>query len=134
MIYKMIEYGEDINMLEQIDEVDMNRLSIRKKGKNFFLYDKTMRPYIEDIKNNISKSEDGFYAIKEEVLREMLGEHLGNNSIIGIYQGLQYCLWEYGIIVWIKPRPSGKKNFYFRKRHESDVLPLSLQRLKASGI
>lgn len=121
-------------MLEQIDEVDMNKLSLRKKGKKYFLYDKTMKPYIDNIKNNISKSEDGFYIIKEEVLREMLGEHLGNNSIEGIYQGLQYCLWEYGIIVWVKQRFSGKKNFYFEERHKSDVFPIGPRKLKASDI
>lgn len=114
-------------MLELIDETDVNKLSLRKPGKRFLLYQKAIEPYIKEIKNNIAKSENGFYRIGEKTLRDMLGEHLSNNSIKGIYQGLQFCLWKKDIVVWIQPRVDRKKNFHFRRRRKSDVLPISLQ-------
>lgn len=114
-------------MLDLIEESEVNKLSLRKQGKKFLLYQKAIGPYIQEIENNIKKSEEGFYRIGEKTLRDILGEHLKSNSISTIRKGLQYCFWKNDIVIWIQPRSDGKKNFYFRRRHASDVLPTDLQ-------
>lgn len=114
-------------MLDLIEESEVNKLSLRRPGKKFLLYQKAINPYIKEIESNIAKSEDGFYRIGEKTLRDMLGKHLRDNSIKGIYIGLQYCLWKCDIVIWTRLRVDGKKNFYFRRRRKSDALPISFQ-------
>jgi hypothetical protein len=126
------KYGEILFMvLELVSEVDVNKLSLRKAGKKYLLYDKAIGPYVKEIRKEIAESDGKKYKIKEETLREMLGYHLKNNSIIGIYQGLRYTLWKYNIVVYTRPRLSGKKNFYFRNRRKSEALPPCLQEQEA---
>jgi len=121
-------------MLDIIEESEVNKLSLRKSGKRFLLYQKAIEPHIKEIEDNIAKSENGFYRIGEKTLREMLGGHLKNNSIGGIYRGLQYCLWKNDIVVWTVLRTDGKKDFYFRSRYKSDILPIGLQESRAVDI
>lgn len=121
-------------MLELINETDVNKLSLRKPGKRFLLYQKAIKPHIKEIEDNITKSEDGFYRIGENTLRNMLGEHLRNNSTKGIFNGLQYCLWKDDIVVWVEQRIDRKKNYFFRRRVKSDTLPIGLQESDALDV
>lgn len=108
-------------MLEQINEGEVNKLSLRKSGKKFLLYQKAIEPHIKEIVDKVAKSEDGFHRIGEKTLRDMLGEHLKNNGTNSIRIALRYIFWRYDIIVGIKPRVDEKKDFYFRRRVKSDV-------------
>lgn len=108
-------------MLEQIDEKDINKLSLRKSGKRFLLYQKAIESHIKKIEDNIAKSEDGFYRIGEKTLRDMLGEHLKNNGTNSIRIALKHIFWRYNIVTETKSRIDGKKDFYFRMRVKSDT-------------
>lgn len=121
-------------MLDLIEESEVNKLSLRKQGKKFLLYQKAIEPYFHEIKHNITKSEEGFYRIGEKTLRDMLGKHLGKNSIGGIHRGLRYCLWKNDIVIDKTLRTDGLHNFYFRKRVKSDALPIGLQESDAVDV
>lgn len=109
--------------MELIEESEVNKLSLRKQGKRYLLYKKAIDPYIETILGGIKISENRIVQIKEENLREMLEEHLKNNDVKTLRRALQHIFWDINIVVETKPRPSGKKNFYFRERSALDEKP-----------
>lgn len=109
--------------MELIEESEVNKLSLRKQGKRYLLYKKAIDPYIETIMEGIKISENKSFKIKEENLREMLGEHLKDNDVKTLRRALQHTLWDFDIVVETKPRLSGKKNFYFRERSAFDKKP-----------
>lgn len=115
--------------MELIEESEVNKLSLRKKGKKFDLYRRSIEYHLKTIIAGIEISEKEKkkdvttedYRINEEKLREMLGEHLKNNSIDGIIRGIRYHLWKYNIVVYTMIIPSGKRAFFFRKKCEYDI-------------
>lgn len=120
--------------MQLIYESEVNKLSLRKKGKKFGLYDKAIEYHLKTIKEGIENVEKEKtkdintkdYRIDEEDLREMLGEHLKDNSIAGILRGLRYHLWKYNITVYTAIRPSRKMAFLFRKLCDADVAPFDV--------
>lgn len=117
--------------MQLIYESKVNKLSLRKKGEKFGLYGKAIEYYLKTIKEGIENVEKEKtkdvntkdYRINEEDLREMLGEHLKDNSIAGILRGLRYHLWKYNITVYTAIRPSRKMAFFFRKLCDADAIP-----------
>lgn len=115
--------------MELIDESEVNKLSLRKKGKKFDLYRRAIEYHLKTIIAGIDISEKEKrkdtttkdYRINEEKLREMLGERLKDNSTDGILRGIRYHLWKYNIVVYTMTRPNGKRTFFFRKKCEYDI-------------
>lgn len=121
-------------MFELIDETDVNKLSLRKQGKRFLLYQKAIKPYIREIEDNIANSEDGYYRIGENTLRDMLGPHLKNNGTETVRQALKYIFWRHDIVVETRPRVDNRKDFNFRRRRKSDTSVVEQELESGTGV
>lgn len=115
--------------MKLIEESEVNKLSLRKKGRKYDLYriaiERCLKIIMEEIETTEKEKRKDIttedYRINEEKLREMLGERLKDNSTDGILRGIRYHLWKHDIVVYTMNRPSGKRVFFFRKKCEYDI-------------
>lgn len=106
-------------MIELVSELDVNKLSFRKKGVKNILYRRSLKEHITWLKSELNKLDreeaDIGINIELEDVKRVLIDHIKDNEYHSIARGLREYLSEHRIEVGIVTFTSGKKGYRFRK-------------------